>query len=464
MKAALSAKAAIALICLWPGFDPHIHAADGAESSANTLQPIDLAATLRLAGANNLDVQLARERLAEAKANHESTVWQFFPWLGPGLSYRRHENFIQDVAGNIIDVHKDSYSVGPALTAQLDLGDAIYKNLASRQLVKAADYGLQVQTQESILAAAQGYFDLLKTQSAVDVANDSVRISTNYFRELQRAVEAGIAFKGDLLRVQVQTEKNRLALRQAQEQQRIAAARLAQTLHLDPAVELVPAESELLPLELISTNAALDSLVAQAVSLRPELQQNRALVQAAERARQGAAYGPLIPTLGAQVFAGGLGGGRDDGSHRFGESEDYAVTLGWRIGPGGLFDRSRIHATESRLKINELTAQKLLDEITRQVVEGRARVKSQADQLSISTRAIQAAEETLRLSRERKELAVGAVLETVQAEQELTRARLDYLSAITEYNKAQYGLKHAIGDLVPLPAPKSASNGSPGSQ
>src|SRR5207247_1065194 len=178
----------------------------------------------------------------------------------------------------------------------------------------------------------------------------------------------------------------------------IAAARLAQMLHLDPAVELVPNESELLPLELLSADAALDSLVAQALSLRPELQQNGALVQAAQQARRGATYGPLIPTLGAQAFAGGLGGGPDQGSHRFGESEDYAVTLGWRIGPGGLFDRSRVHAAESRLKINELTGEKLLDEITRQVVEAQARVQSQADQLSISGRAIRAAGEALRLT------------------------------------------------------------------
>jgi signal transduction histidine kinase len=38
----------------------------------------------------------------------------------------------------------------------LDLGDAIYKNLASRQLVKAAEFGLESQRQDSILAAALG--------------------------------------------------------------------------------------------------------------------------------------------------------------------------------------------------------------------------------------------------------------------------------------------------------------------
>jgi hypothetical protein len=39
------------------------------------------------------------------------------------------------------------------------------------------------------------------------------------------------------------------------------------------------------------------------------------------------------------------------------------------------------------------------------------------------------------------------VLETIQAEQDLTRARLDYLRAVAEFNKGQYTLKKATGDL-----------------
>jgi outer membrane protein TolC len=42
---------------------------------------------------------------------------------------------------------------------------------------------------------------------------------------------------------------------------------------------------------------------------------------------------------------------------------------------------------------------------------------------------------------------VGIVLETVQTEQELTRARLDYLRAIAEFDKAQYALLRATGKL-----------------
>src|SRR5206468_5796456 len=59
-----------------------------AEAQTNS---INLEAVLRLAKAQNLDVQIARARLAEAKAIHESARAQFFPWLSPGISYRRHD-------------------------------------------------------------------------------------------------------------------------------------------------------------------------------------------------------------------------------------------------------------------------------------------------------------------------------------------------------------------------------------
>src|ERR1043166_4315553 len=162
------------------------HSSFAGELSANSPKTnetrfIDLPAALRLAGAQNLDVQMARERLAEAKANHQSAVSQFFPWLSPGITYRRHDDKLQDVAGNLIDVHKYSYAPGAAVGVQLDLGEAIYQSLAAKQLAKAADHALEAQRQDSVLAAAQGYFELALAQGAVGVANEAARISLFFF-------------------------------------------------------------------------------------------------------------------------------------------------------------------------------------------------------------------------------------------------------------------------------------------
>lgn len=418
-----------------------------AEEASRLALPIDLPTALRLAGAQNLDVQIARERLAEAKANHHSSVLQFFPWVAPGITYRQHEDKIQDVAGNLIDVSKHSYAPGAMVGVQLDLGDAIYRTLAAKQHAKAADHGLEAQRQESVFAAARDYFDLAQAQAAVGVANEAVRISGDYESQLNRAVEAGIAFKGDLLRAQVQLERNRLSVRQAQEQQRVIAARLAQVLHLDPAVELVTQAADLMPLSLIASNTALTVVVQQSLASRSELKQSQSLMAAARNAKDGAAYGPLIPSLGAQAFWGGLGGGRDGVADTFGGQQDFLVGASWRIGPGGLFDVGRVRAAEARWKIASLSQDKLRDDVTRQAIEAFTRWQSFADQLATTERVLKTAEEGLRLAQQRKEFAVGVVLETIQSEQDLTRSRLDYLKAVAEFNKAQYALDRARGRL-----------------
>jgi len=146
--------------------------ARGAEST-NAIEQIDLPTTLRLAGAQNLDIKIARERLAEAKANSAGTLAQFFPWLSPSFTYRQHDDKLQDVQGNIIDVNKYSYAPGATLGAQVDIGDAYYKHLAAKQLVKAAEHGLEQQRQETVLAAAEAYFELTVAQAAAAIAGET---------------------------------------------------------------------------------------------------------------------------------------------------------------------------------------------------------------------------------------------------------------------------------------------------
>lgn len=113
----------------------------------------------------------------------------------------------------------------------------------------------------------------------------------------------------------------------------------------------------------------------------------------------------------------------------------------------GLFDQGRLHLTESRVKTAALGTEKTKDDVIRQVVEAVARVRSMADQYAAATRAVQLAQEGLRLTQERKEFAVGAVLEDIQAQQDLTQSRLELVNALAEYNKAQYALQLAIGAL-----------------
>jgi len=418
-----------------------------ANASTNIPILIDLPTVLRLARAQNLDIQMAREKLAEARADNQSATLKFFPWLTAGIAYRRHDGQIQSTEGDILTVSKQSYAPGAALVGQWDLGDATYQKLAAKQLENAAGHAFEVQHQETVAAAARDYFDLAFAQAATGVSQEAVRISTNYEAQLQAAVETGLALKGDRLRATVQAERNRLASRQATEQQRNAAARLAQTLHLDPSIELAARDVEPAPLSLVETNATLTTLLRQAFLARPELKQGQALAEAARETKNGTVYGPLIPSVGAQALGGGLGGGRNGDTGNFGPQEDYFLGIGWRIGPGGLFDFPRQRAAKARLNSARIATEKIRDDISRQVVEAFTRLQSQADQINTARRGLAAADEALRLARQRQEFAVGVVLENILAEQDLTRARNDYLMAIAEFNKSQYALLKATGVL-----------------
>src|SRR5436190_1322618 len=281
-----------------------LHAGDDATPSE-----LDLATVLRLAGARSLDVELAKEKLNEAEARYDSATWQLFPWLSAGVGYRRHDNRIQTVEGDIIDADKQSLNAGGTLTAQVDLGDAIYKRLVEKQKREATRQGVQSANSRVLRDAVVAYFDLTKADAVSDAIAESLRVSEAYEKQLTNAVGIGVAYKGDELRVRVQSERYRIAQRQAQEKRVVAAAKLAEVLHLQQGTPLAARQRQLVPLSVVGLNTPVRQLIAEAQSARPEVGELAAFVAAVEQERKATRYAPLIPSLMAQGFFGTLGGG-----------------------------------------------------------------------------------------------------------------------------------------------------------
>lgn len=408
--------------------------------------PIDLPTALRLANAQNLDVQIARESVRQAEAQRSSAVEQFLPWISPGIGYHRRDGVAQASPSGIIgNAAYASSSPGGSIVAQVSVGDAYYNSLAARQLVTASEEGLETQRQGAVLLAAQGYFELLKTKALAGVLRSAIGVSQNYQTQLHNAVAAGVAFRGDELRVQSQTEHYQLLLRDAVAQQRVAAVDLVRVLHLVPTTELVARDSDLVPVTVVDTTSSADSLIAKAMRARPELRRAMAVVEASEASHRGAVYGPLIPAVGVQGFAGVLGGGPDTGRTRVAGMTDYTLSVGWRLGPGGLFDAGRINAANAQLSTAKLNQEKLRESVAAEVLAALARVRAFGAEIVLAQRTLASAQETLRLTEARREFGVGVVLEDIQAQQALTQAQSDYVNAIAQFNKSQYALSVAIG-------------------
>jgi outer membrane protein TolC len=405
---------------------------------------VDLPTVMKLAGANNDEIQLARVKHTETIAESKQAWQRFWPSLSLGAGYRGHEGRIQDVAGAVFDARKQQYTVGTAILIDWSPGDLYYSALAAKQKALAAEQLAEKSRRDILQEAVNRYFQLLAAEAALAILEDDLQITQDYEKQLSGAVTSGTAFRADLLRVKTQVSRAKLTIRQTQEKRDLAAAALSETLRLPPQTELRPAKSDLVPVRL-NGQVGVATLISQAAQNRPEMKAAGAANFAADLETDRARVAPMIPNVQAGYTLGGLGGGLGNQTGNFGRQQDFFLGLGWKIGPGGLFDQQRQKIAHAREESSLLQTGQIKAAIGREVVEAAAKSQSADDQISINDEAVTAAEEMVNLAKERQASQLGVVLEYLLAREELTRARQSRVLAVTEFNQAQHELKRAVG-------------------
>jgi len=406
---------------------------------------VDLPTVMKLAGANNDEIAQARARHTETIAESKLAWQRFWPGLTLGAGYRRADGNVQDIAGAVFDVSKQQYTVGPNVMIDWSPGDMYYSALAAKQKALAAEQLAEKARRDIVTQATVRYYGLLAGEAALAILEDDLRLTQEYEKQIGGAVEAGTAFRADLLRVKTQVSREKLAIRQHEELRDLAAAALAEILRLPAETELRPAKADLVPVRLLERATGVASLISQATQHRPEMKAAAAVNLAASSERERARVAPLIPSVQAGYGFGGLGGGFNGDLGNFDDSQNVFVGLGWKIGPGGLFDKQRMVIAHAREEAAQLQAAQVKAAIGREVVEAAARAKSAHDQIAINDEAVQAAEEMVKLARERQASQLGVVLEYLLAREELTRARQSRVRAVAAFNQAQHELKRAVG-------------------
>ncbi|MFM7398389.1 MAG: TolC family protein [Verrucomicrobiota bacterium] len=409
-------------------------------------EKIDLPAVLRLAGADSVEVRIAQERLAEARALEDGTLWQMFPVIAPGITYRNHSGQLQDIVGQVTDITKNSFGAGATLQLTLDIGESTYRRLAAKQVTLAAEQRLESERRRILLAASEAYFELSAAQAAADLQDEAVRLASDLHGQVKAAVAAGLASKGDEHRAFAQLTRAQIRCEQSRDARRAAAARLAEVVRLPVQEDLMPADRRPVAIAVPGSEHKLDALVQTALAKRPEIAEAERLDNAAHENLAGAKYAPLWPTLGAQVFGGGLGGSPSSARQDWGRSTDTQVTLFWRIGAGGLLDSSRVRAAEAAAAQGKLGIERIRDAVTREVVEAHASVQTTSAAVRAAQAGLKSAEDGLKLATQRRDFAVGAVMETLQSQQDAVQARLEAVRTVADLNKARHRLKAAVGE------------------
>jgi len=426
---------------------------------------INLPTALQLAGVRPIDIAIASERirLAAAQLDRARVLW--LPSIQFGVDYFRHDGRIQDVQGNLFDTNKSSFMAGFAPIAVFAVSDAIYAPLAARQVVRARAADLQTATNDSVLAVAIAYFNAEQARGELAGAEDTVRRAVDLLGRTEKlaAQGAGLISTVEVTRVRTELARRKQFVHSANERWRTASADLARVLRLDAAVLVEPLEPPDLRVTLIGPDVSVDQLIPVALTNRPELSAQQALVQATLEQLRLERIRPLVPSVllrGAStnpagtLAAGTFGGGRNERIGDFAARSDFDLQVLWELQNLGLGNRARINERRAEHQLSHLEFFRIQDRVAAEVAQAHAQLQSAAARMTEAETEVKDAIDSLEKNVEgmRQLKGAGNVVtfitrpqEVVAALQALAQAYNDYYGAAADFNRAQFQLYRNLG-------------------
>ncbi len=459
------------------------------------LKPIDLASALRLAGVQNPEILLARERVVEAVAERQRAAAQFLPTINLGGNYDAHTGPLQRATGAIVKVNRDSLYLGlgadavgagtvtiPGLVLSGNVSEGIFAGLVARQVVREHRFDSVAIRNQVLLDVASAYLDLLRAEGRRAVALQTRDEAAEVARVTYEYARTGEGRPADADRAAAVLQERNADVLQAESDILTASARLCELLGLDPSVRLHATDGWVVPAPLVPDPIPLPELLAIAMTQRPELRAQQAAVRAALLALNGARVLPFSPNVILGYSAGTFGGGsnlaaegiagangtvvRQPRFDSFDERSDFDVVVYWSLRNLGVGNLALIRLSQSHFRSEQLRAIEVLDRVRAEVAIAYARTHATYAQIETAERALRSSQSGFRRDLLRTRNNEGLPIETLDSLRLLGQSRFAYLDAIVDYNLAQFQLYVALGqppakylarpvpaDLVPPPSP-----------
>ncbi|MBX9690751.1 MAG: TolC family protein [Cyanobacteria bacterium] len=256
-------------------------------------------------------------------------------------------------------------------------------------------------------------------------------------------------------------EKQRLVRQEVGLRQ--AALQLAVTLNKSMIVGLVPSEAEITRHALIEPTQTPEALTALAIENRPELARLEQLRLAARNASVAAAS-PLLPRAafftnnsiniggsGSSIIiptgGGSASGGITDSTGGGSANSSFAggFILNWLVAGAGLSDAGNALATRMQARRALLEGKEELLKICAEVRSAYLDTRAADTEIDVTSDAVEAATEQLRMANVRLTHQIGTNLEVIQAERDYIDAVSRRIDAFVNYKKSQARLLHATG-------------------
>ncbi len=267
--------------------------------------PITLDAVLRLAEEQNVLIAVAREKVNESQAEHALAERSWLPKVYAGVGYFRHEGGIQNPDGTFVHSSFGNLYPGVEIDSEIDLREATYNRVDAERKVWQQKGEYRKVTTETLLEAADTYFDLLTVRRAEAVLRaldhhevpdpdhpGKTKIASYQDTLLKRAKDLQKDV-GDVLIEGVRAEivGRQQALAKLHQQGDAASAKLVYLLGLDPLTQLVPMDEAPVPIDAVDATPEPAVLVERALSGGPGVRASCKMLLAVLQRRHDQAFG-----------------------------------------------------------------------------------------------------------------------------------------------------------------------------
>ncbi len=396
-------------------------------------QVLSLPEAIDLALRQHPSLRSGEEARKAAEARVPQAQSAYYPRFDFAVSAGRNQIFSSSTKQSI-----QSNDIAPTFQGRqlvYDFGKTSALVDEARAGVRVSDAELERIREVVVLNVRQSYYTLLQARRLVRVADAALARAELNLRSARGFFEVGTKPKSDVTRAEVEVANARVSVIRARNSVRLAETALANALGLEART---PVEvQDILAYDPVPLDPG--ALLAEALLNRPELVQAQARLDAA-RAQLAGARAEYTPDLSLNGAAGTTS--FDEPPLR--ETWSIALTLSWNLFQG-FFTTHKVRETVALVEVARANYDTLELQVRLEVEQAYIALVEAAERIAATEKAVESAQENLRLAQGRYDAGVGTILDLTEAQLSLTNAEADQVQALTDHKLGLAALDRAVG-------------------
>ena len=403
-----------------------------AQGTVGSCMELPLETAVQLALKNNPDVLITRLGEETARASLRQARGQ------NSFSWKVSSSFSRSESGNSDWENGNSNKISVSLP--------LYSGGANQNSIKSGELGVDIarlkterKWETTRLAVIQAYYDTLEAKKKIAVYQDTVDKYQQHLTNVEQLYGAGSKAKIDVLRSQVELSNA---------QQELIKGKNSYDNNLSTLRSLIYVDSSE-PLELtddfsyIAFEGDVGECLSYALDNRKEIMMDNYQLQQKELAVKTAKAG-YGPTVDVSVGAGWSKQVLPDN-----DNHDYTASLGvsWNIFDSGI-TAGKVDAARAELAIAQATLAKDKNDIDLAVRKDYNSMREAEERFNSTQAAVKQAEEDFFIAQEKYKAGEGIMLDIIDAQEALSTARHNYISAQYDYARYKAALESDMGMAV----------------